>query len=99
MADYRRGILSLATGIAKVSAHYGASVERVEKGTPGKFRNTAHMALRQHLIRHGRVCHVGHALAEAGHNALLLPNVVDGICKIVPDEGAEVAGMIAFPAG
>ena len=70
----------------------------MEQRTARELRNAAHVALRQHFIGHGRIRHIGHAGAETGLDAFLVPEVVDFMGDIVADEGAEVAGMVAFPA-
>jgi len=64
----------------------------------GELRDTSHPALRQHLVRHRRVCDVGHTLTEARCQILFRPDLVDLLGDIVRQNGAQVAGMVPVTA-
>ena len=98
VADDGCRVLRLAAGIPEVTAHDGAGVERMEQGPAGELWDAAHVALGQHFVSHRRVRHVGDAGAEGGLQAFLFPQGVDIVGDVVADQGAQVAGVIAFPA-
>ena len=96
VADNSGSVFSLAAGFPEVTAHDGAGVKGVEKSSAGKLRDAAHMAFRQHFIGHGRVRDVRHAGAKT---AVFSPKPVNLLGDVVSDEGAQIAGVVAFTAG
>ena len=98
VADDGSGIFRFAPGFAKIAAHDGAGVQRVEEGLAGEFRQAAHMAFGKHLVGHRGIRYIGDALAERGLEALRLAYLVDLRGQIVSNKGGEVAGMLAVTA-
>ena len=98
VADDGCGIFCLAAGLTQIPAHDGAGVKGVEQGSALEFRYTADVAFREHFVRHGRICYVRYALAEAGGNAVLLAECVYLFCNLVANQGAQVAGVVAVAA-
>ena len=99
VADDGRRVFGLAAGVTQELAHDGAGVQGVEKGFAGEFRDATDVAFREHLVGHRRIGDIGYAGAEAGREAFLLPQLVDLMGDVVADQGAEVAGVVAVPAG
>ena len=67
----------------------------MEKGLALELRQASDAALGQHFIGHGRVGHIGLALAETAFDALLPAAFVHFLCKLPCHHGGKVACMLA----